>query len=150
MSASPYLGKCTESKDHVKTVTRHIWAEYLEEAEENEYTVGVREYYPKRQETIERCFGIAKELHGFRYTQEYGRARMEVKAALTFACMNLKKLAKRRWKLGWKAPVFPQFQVVFSNLWKTTARSIRCRRWFVYRLRRKQVFSPPNDTFGSK
>ena len=74
----------------------------MEEAEENEYTVGVREYYPKRQETIERCFGLAKELHGFRYTQEYGRARMEVKAALTFACMNLKKLAKRRWKLGWK------------------------------------------------
>ena len=28
---------------------------------------------------------------------------MEVKAALTFACMNLKKLAKRRWKMGWKA-----------------------------------------------
>ena len=99
----PYVGKCTESKDHIKTVTRHLWAEYLEEAEENEYTVGVREYYPKRQETIERCFGLAKELHGFRYTQEYGRARMEVKAALTFACMNLKKLAKRRWKLGWKA-----------------------------------------------
>ena len=69
-------------------MTRHVWAEYLEEAEENEYTVGVREYYPKRQKTIERCFGLAKELHGFRYTQEYGRARMEVKAALTFACMN--------------------------------------------------------------
>ena len=99
----PHLGKCTESKDHVKTVTRHVWAEYLEEAEENRYIPGIREYYPKRQETIERCFGLAKELHGFRYTQEYGRARMEVKAALTFACMNLKKLAKRRWKLGWKA-----------------------------------------------
>ncbi len=40
----------------------------------------------------------SKELHGFRYTQEYGKARMEVKAALTFACMNLKRLAKKRWK----------------------------------------------------
>ncbi|MBQ9045107.1 MAG: transposase, partial [Oscillospiraceae bacterium] len=57
-----------------------------------------REYYPIRKETIERDFGLAKELHGFRYTQEYGKARMEVKAALTFACLNLKKLAKKRWK----------------------------------------------------
>ena len=26
------------------------------------------------------------------------KAQMEVKAALTYACMNLKKLAKKRWK----------------------------------------------------
>ena len=58
----------------------------------------IREYYQLRKETIEHSFGLAKELHCFRYTQEYGKARMEVKAALTFACMNLKKLAKKRWK----------------------------------------------------
>ena len=45
-------------------------------------------------ETIERIFGTAKEHHGFRYTQYIGKARMEMKAELTFACMNLKKLAK--------------------------------------------------------
>ena len=50
--------------------------------------------YKKRKETIERIFGTAKEYHGFRYTQMYGKARMEMKAGLTFACMNLKKLAK--------------------------------------------------------
>ena len=27
-----------------------------------------------------------------------GKAQMEVKAALTYACLNLKKLAKKRWK----------------------------------------------------
>ena len=43
---------------------------------------------------IERIFGTAKEHHGFRYTQYIGKARMEMKAGLTFACMNLKKLAK--------------------------------------------------------
>ena len=94
----PHLVQCTESKAHMKTVTRHIWAEYVEAAEENRHTYGIREYYPIRKETIERDFGLAKELHGFRYTQEYGKARMEVKAALTFACLNLKKLAKKRWK----------------------------------------------------
>lgn len=34
------------------------------------------------------------EQHGFRYTQYIGKARMEMRAGLTFACMNLKKLAK--------------------------------------------------------
>ena len=54
-----------------------------------------------KKETIERIFGTAKENHGFRYTQMYGKARMEMKAGLTFACMNLKKLAriKKKWGL---------------------------------------------------
>jgi len=97
-ASCPHLAQCTESKAHTKIITRHIWAEYVEAVEENRYTYGIREYYPLRKETIERDFGLAKELHGFRYTQEYGRARMEVKAALTFACLNLKKLAKKRWR----------------------------------------------------
>ncbi|MBQ6887352.1 MAG: transposase, partial [Lachnospiraceae bacterium] len=51
-------------------------------------------------ETIERIFGTAKENHGFRYTQMFGKARMEMKVGLTFACMNLKKLAKIKAKWG--------------------------------------------------
>lgn len=93
----PHLKQCTESKIHLKTVTRHVWEEYVEQAEENRYTEGIREYYQLRKETIERDFGLAKELHGFRYTQMFGKARMELKAALTYACLNLKKLAKKRW-----------------------------------------------------
>lgn len=84
------------NKTQLKTVTRHVWEEYVEQAEENRYTDGIREYYQYRKETIERDFGLAKELHGFRYTQMFGKARMEMKAALTFACMNLKKLAKKK------------------------------------------------------
>ena len=94
----PHLAHCTASKTHIKTVTRHVWAEYVERAEENRYTCDLKEWYPHRKETIERDFAQAKELHGFRYTQMYGKARMEMKSALTFACMNLKKLAKKRWK----------------------------------------------------
>ena len=60
----------------------------------------MKELYSLRKETIERIFGTAKENHGFRYTQMYGKARMEMKVGLTFACMNLKKLAKMKVKKG--------------------------------------------------
>lgn len=91
-----------------------MWADELEEAEESRYTYGIREYYKLRKETIERDFALTKELHGFRYTQEYGQARMEWKAALTYACMNLKKHAKKRWKEGKETLCTSQFQAIFA------------------------------------
>ena len=90
----PSLHKCTESKNHVKVVMRHVWEEYMEMAEDIRHTLGNKAIYELRKETIERIFGTAKEQHGFRYTQYIGKARMEMKAGLTFACMNLKKLAR--------------------------------------------------------
>ena len=101
-----YLSKCTESKDHVKMITRHVWEEYMEVAEDIRHTIGNRQIYQLRKETIERIFGTAKEQHGFRYTQYVGKARMEMKAGLTFACMNLKKLAKILEKRGWNTVRF--------------------------------------------
>ena len=89
-----FLSKCTGSKNHVKVVTRHIWEDYIETCEDIRHTDGMKDLYSHRKETIERVFGTAKENHGFRYTQMYGKARMTMKVALTFACMNLKKLAK--------------------------------------------------------
>lgn len=79
-------------------MTRHVWQDAVDEADENRYRYDLKDLYKYRKETIERIFGLAKELHGFRYTQLFGKAQMEVKAALTYACLNLKKLAKRRWK----------------------------------------------------
>ena len=93
-AACPYLSQCTESKDHVKLVTRHVWEPYMEMCEDIRQTIGMKELYNQRKQTIERLFGTAKENHGFRYTQMFGKARMEMKVGLTFACMNLKKLAK--------------------------------------------------------
>ena len=97
----PYLTQCTQSKDHVKVITRHIWEPYLEMCEDIRHTLGMKELYSQRKETIERIFGSAKENHGFRYTQMFGKARMEMKVGLTFACMNLKKLAKMKAKWGY-------------------------------------------------
>ena len=90
----PYLHQCTESANCVKVVTRHIWEDYIEICEDLRHTSGNKELYDKRKETVERLFGTAKEHHGFRYTQMIGKARMDMKVGLTFACLNLKKLAK--------------------------------------------------------
>ncbi len=97
----PSLAQCTASKNHVKMVNRHVWEDYMETCEDIRYTEGMKKLYSHRKETIERIFGTAKENHGFRYTQMYGKARMEMKAALTFACMNLKKFARinEEWNL---------------------------------------------------
>lgn len=109
----PYLPQCSGSRDHVKTVTRHIWEPYMEICEDIRQTLGMKDLYAKRKETIERLFGTAKENHGFRYTQMYGKARMEMKAGLTFACMNLKKLAKIKAKRGL---LITGFHMVFAQI----------------------------------
>ena len=96
----PYIDRCTENKNHVKTITRHIWEDYMEICEDIRHTRGMKELYSLRKETIERLFGTAKEAHGFRYTNMIGKARMQMKAGLTFACLNLKKLAKMKDKMG--------------------------------------------------
>ena len=105
-ASCPYLSQCTQSKDHVKVVTRHIWEPYMEICEDIRHTLGMKELYSKRKETIERIFGTAKENHGLRYTQMFGKARMEMKVGLTFACMNLKKLAKMIQLRGKQNPIY--------------------------------------------
>lgn len=114
-AACPYLSRCTESKSHVKVVTRHIWEEYMEKCEDIRHTTRMKQLYELRKETIERIFGTAKENHGFRYTQMYGKARMEMKVGLTDLCMNLKKLAKMKQKLGVLDECFTTFAENFVN-----------------------------------
>jgi hypothetical protein len=84
-----------------KTVTRHVWADYSEKAEEYRQTYKYRDIYRNRKKTIERVFADAKEKHGLRFTQLRGIAKVRMQVMLTFACMNLKKLAQwRYWTLG--------------------------------------------------
>lgn len=98
----PYLAQCTGSKDHIKIITRHIWEPYMEMCEDIRQTLGMKELYSLRKETIERIFGTAKENHGLRYTQLFGKARMEMKAGLTshFFYFRRKTLHKRKWLWG--------------------------------------------------
>lgn len=89
---------CTESKDCIKTVTKHIWSEYIELAEDIRHTAKYAELYRQRKEKIERVFADAKEKHGMRYTPYRGLEQVTNWVRLKFATMNLKKLAKWKWK----------------------------------------------------
>lgn len=90
----PLLSDCTESRNHTKVITRHVWAADMERCEELRHTLGIKAIYDKRKATIERLFGTAKEFHGLRYTNQVGLEKMHAKVGLILACLNLKKLAK--------------------------------------------------------
>ena len=93
-----YLNICTNSKNKQKLVTRHIWQNYLEEADHLRHKPYVKKVYSKRKETIERVFADAKEKHGMRYTKLRGLSKIKIEVSLIFSCMNLKKLANWMWK----------------------------------------------------
>lgn len=85
--------RCTHSKDCQKIVTRHVWADYMDKAEDYRHTPKYKAIYEERKQTIERVFACAKEQHGMRYTRYRGLARVRSQLTLLFASMNLKKLA---------------------------------------------------------
>lgn len=89
----PSLQQCTHSQNHTKVVTRHVWEQYIEIAEDIRHTNEGKELYKKRGETIERVFADAKEKHGMRYTLLRGLGKVQHYLTFLFACMNLKKLA---------------------------------------------------------
>ena len=89
-----FLNVCTKNKHKQKTIIRHIWEDYIEQTEDIRHTLGNKEIYAMRKETIERIFGTVKEHHGFRYTLMKGKAKMEMKSLITFTCINIKKLVK--------------------------------------------------------
>lgn len=99
----PHRDCCTNSKDSVKVITRHVWENYMEQVEEIRHTIGMKERYKQRKETIERVFADAKEKHGMRYTQYRGLAKIKMELNLLFGCMNLKKLAIWKWRIKWGA-----------------------------------------------
>ena len=121
----PCLEQCTKSKNHQKTVTRHVWEGYMEQAEEYRQTYKCKEVYANRKKTIERVFADAKEKHGLRFTQLRGLRKVRMQVTLTFACMNLKKLATwRYWTLGkWStlSAVSQIFLIIRSSYWENRA-----------------------------
>lgn len=90
----PLLPQCTTAKNHRKVLSRHLWAGDLETAEAARETVQYQGLYELRKVTIEPVFGTAKTQHGLRATNQLGQEKLALKAGLTFACHNMKKLAK--------------------------------------------------------
>lgn len=90
-------------------VTKHIWENYIELAEDFRHTPAGRESYSLRGQTIERIFADAKEKYAMRYTLFKDLARVRNWVRLKFAAMNLKKLAM--W--AYKAPRFSFFEPIY-------------------------------------
>ena len=89
---------CTENQKFEKTVTKHIWSDYLETVEDIRHTPEYKALYERRKETIERVFADAKEKYAMRYTPYRGLSQVTNWVRLKFATMNLKKYALHRWK----------------------------------------------------
>jgi hypothetical protein len=87
-------GQCTQSRNGVKVVTRHVWEDYKEEIDAHRLTDKGKELYKRRKETVERSFADAKELHGHRYARFRGLAKVKAQALLAAACQNMKKMAR--------------------------------------------------------
>ncbi len=94
----PFLSQCTQSQAHKKLIQRHVWEEHVEEADHLRHHQDVKPIYEKRKETIERVFADAKEKHGMRWTTLRGLKKLSMQAMLTFAAMNLKKMANWTWQ----------------------------------------------------
>lgn len=94
----PVRAQCTQSANCTKLVTRHVWADYLEKAEDIRHSELGKETYALRSRTIERVFADAKEKYAMRYTPYRGLTRVSNWVRLKFAAMNLKKLATWKWK----------------------------------------------------
>ena len=84
---------CTNSKNGQKIVHKHIWEDYIEQAEDFRHSDKGKATYAMRGQTIERVFADAKEKHGMRYTLMKGIERVSNWLRLKFAAMNLKKMA---------------------------------------------------------
>ena len=89
----PLREQCTKSKNNQKSISRHVWQEYVEETNELGYTQTWKDIYPLRKETIERIFGDCKENMCLRFTRVRGLEKNRSNALMIFTCHNLKKMA---------------------------------------------------------
>lgn len=111
----PTREKWTANAKCEKTVTRHIWQDYVEMDEDARHTAKYKELYRLRKEKIERVFADAKEKHGMRYTQYRGLAQVTNWVKLKFAAITLKKLATWKWRRLHPKTDGPCPSVFFNN-----------------------------------
>ena len=88
-----FKNKCTKSKTNQKSLSRHVWQEYIETTEQIRRTQLWKDIYPLRKETIERIFGDCKENMCLRFTRVRGLEKNQNNALMIFTCHNLKKMA---------------------------------------------------------
>ena len=74
---------------------------------------------------VERVFADMKEKHGMRWTTLRGLEKVTMQAMLTFAAMNLKKLATWLWKSGLLFDKSPLFRSILARFYEKLP-----MRWF--------------------
>ncbi|MEE9442197.1 MAG: transposase [candidate division Zixibacteria bacterium] len=85
------LSECTESRNHVRVITRHVWQRYREQIWKTPLGKYLRQ---KRRETVKRSFADAKELHGLRYARYCGLKNVSEQCLMTAIAMNIEKMAR--------------------------------------------------------
>lgn len=121
-TSCPSRSKCTQSRNHVKLVTRHIWQHYKDAIDANRLTDHGKKLYARRKETVERSFADAKQLHGHRYARFRGLAKVMAQALLAAACQNMKKMAMLLEKaLRLLFALFLDRQTHFGRVWADIA-----------------------------
>lgn len=89
----PRKQECLSEKQKTKSLRRHVWEDYRDEAYTFTHTEEGKKIYSKRKETIERSFADSKELFGLRYCRMRGLSKVSEQCLLTAAVQNMKKIA---------------------------------------------------------
>ncbi|NJR20351.1 MAG: IS1182 family transposase [Hyphomonadaceae bacterium] len=89
----PLLASCTSNPDAQRTLNRHVWHEARERSDAWRLTLRGKALYKRRQETVERSFADAKQLHGHRYARFRSLIRVKCQCLLAAAAQNIKKIA---------------------------------------------------------
>lgn len=111
----PLLECCTQSANHVKVLTRHVWERSKERIDKHRLTEKGRAIYRCRKETVERSFADAKELHGHRYARRRGLHNVQEQSLLCAACQNIKTIARLCGGSSWKR-FFDRFKAFWWSL----------------------------------
>ena len=89
----PHREECLAEKQKTKSLRRHVWEDYRDEAYVFTHTEDGKQIYARRKETVERSFADSKELFGLRYCRMRGLSKVAEQCLLTAAAQNMKKIA---------------------------------------------------------
>ena len=89
----PLLASCTSNAKAQRTITRHVWQDIKAKVDAHRLTDWGKAIYKRRQETVERSFADAKQLHGHRYARFRSLIRVQWQCLMAATAQNIKKIA---------------------------------------------------------
>lgn len=89
----PLLASCTSNAKGQRTITRHVWQDIKAKVDAHRLTDWGKAIYKRRQETVERSFADAKQLHGHRYARFRTLIRVQWQCLMAATAQNIKKIA---------------------------------------------------------